>query len=211
MVQLLPRDRFIIQTPEALQTVIERLEVHMEPPKFIRSTFDLNHAPFEGTISASGFKMNRISLGRPNAVEPRIEGRFETPPGGTVVHITLKLHPAVLIFVSCWMLVWYGFTLLLWSTGEMDSHLALSFWWLPPFIIVGFWIGFWIAVERARNDLLRIILRRRPQSRQGRYWLLFILQATVSVLSTVFAFWFIATHFFPLLPDLEIPEAVRER
>ena len=35
MVHLLPRDRFVIQTPDSLQTVMERLEALLEPPKSI--------------------------------------------------------------------------------------------------------------------------------------------------------------------------------
>lgn len=159
MVHLLPRDRFVIQTPDPLQTVMERLEVQIEPPQTFRSPYDLNHAPYQGSVSKAGFKMSRIPIGRPNASEPYIKGRFETFSGGTVIHLTLTPHLSVVIGMGVWFCVWFGFHLLIWSSGSMDT-LFLFRLVFPLVIPVGFWISFWIEVERTRDDLFQIILRQ---------------------------------------------------
>lgn len=162
MVHLLPRDRFVIQTSDPLQTVMERLAAQIEPPQTFRSPYDLNHAPYQGSVSKAGFKMSRILIGRPNASEPYIQGRFETFGGGTVIHLTLTPHLSVLIFLGLWFCVWYGLHLLMWSSGSMDSNstLFLLRQVLPLVILVGGWISFWIEVERTRDDLFQIILRQ---------------------------------------------------
>lgn len=211
MVHLLPRDRFVIQTADALQTVMERLAVQIEPPKTVRWTLDLNHAPYEGSVSKSGFQMSRIPIGRPNACTPYIKGRFETFPGGTVIHLTLTPHPSALVFFGCWSFVWYSLNLLIWSSGSMNNDIALYHFGLPLFILVAFWISFWVEVEHTRNDLFRIILRQRPNARQERYLMLNIMRGIILILSVAFSFSFIADHLSQSPPAHQVPESFLSR
>lgn len=211
MVHLLPRDRFVIQTSDPLQTVMEKLEAQIEPPKTFRSTYDLNHAPYEGSVTQSGFKMNRIPVGRPNASEPYIKGRFESFSGGTVIHLTLTPHPSVLIFFGCWSIFWYGFHLLLLSSGDMDYGSAQDRLVLPLIILVIFWISFWVEVERTRSDLFRIILRQRLTVRQQHNLMLNIRRGIIFILSIAFSCSFIADHLSQSPPFHQVPEIFRPR
>ncbi len=187
MVQLLPHDRFNIQTPEAVQTVIKRVAAHVEPRKTVRWTFDRNHAPYEGSVSEAGFKMRRIPKGR-NSFVPEIEGHFTTPPGGTVVHITLKLHPLIPIFMGCWSFIWYGITFLIWSSGNLSNELATYVWVLPLLVFMSFWIAFWLEVERSRNDLLQMILGRQYRRNQNQRLVLISLQIAIVLLNFILFF-----------------------
>lgn len=211
MVHLLPRDRFVIQTSDPLQTVMERLAAQIEPPQTFRSLYDLNHAPYEGSVTQSGFKMNRIPVGRPNASEPYIKGRFESFAGGTVIHLTLTPHPSVLIFFGCWSVFWYGFHLLLLSSGDMDYGSAQERLVLPLIILVFFWISFWVEVERTRNDLFRIILRQRLTARQERYLMLNILRGIILILGVAFSFSSIADYLSQSSPSHQVPEIFQPR
>lgn len=208
MVHLLPRDRFVIQTSEPLQTVMERLEALIEPPKAFRSTYDLNHAPYQGTVSKSGFKMSRIPIGRPNASEPYIKGRFETFGGGTAIHITLTLHPSVLIFFGGWSILWYGLHLLILSSMGIDHNSALYQYQLvsPLVILVFFWISFWVEVGHTRNDLFRIILRQRLTAQQQHDLMLNIIRGIILILGVAFSFSFMADHLSQSPPSHQVPE-----
>lgn len=211
MVHLLPRDRFVIQTSDPLQTVMERLAAQIEPPQTFRSLYDLNHAPYEGSVTQSGFKMNRIPVGRPNASEPYIKGRFESFSGGTVIHLTLTSHPSGPIFFGCWSIFWYGLHLLMLSSGEMDYSLAQDRLVLPLIILVIFWISFWIEVEHTRNDLFRIILKKRRTARQKGYLMLKIIRGILLILSVAFSFSSIAYYFPQSSPSHQVSEIFRPR
>ncbi|WP_299491793.1 hypothetical protein [Acaryochloris sp. IP29b_bin.137] len=211
MVHLLPRDRFVIQTSDPLQTVMERLEAQIEPPKTFRSTYDLNHAPYQGSVTQTGFKMSRIPIGRPNASEPYIKGRFESFAGGTVIHLTLTPHPSALIFFVCWSVFWYGLHLLILSSGGMDYRSAQDPLVLPLIILVNFWISFWVEVEHTRNDLFRIILRQRLTPQQTRALMLNILRGIIVILVVAFSSSFIADHFSQSPPVHQVPESILSR
>lgn len=156
MVHLLPQDRFIIRTPVALPNVIASLDAHVEAPKAFRWSYQRNHAPYEGSVSESGFTMHRIPQGR-NSFIPQIKGRFETPAGGTVVHISMKLHPFVMSFLVMWFLSFYSGALAIGLSGEVANSEALLILGLPLFVLFIFWMSFWLEVERSRKDLLNII------------------------------------------------------
>ncbi len=211
MVSLVPRDRFVLQTTQSVQTVMQRLEAHLEPPKTLRWSFDTKHAPYEGAVSESGCTMRRIPRGRNNGCIPKIKGRFETHSGGTVVHLTLTLHPALLIFLGCWSLLWFSFTPLMWFSGSMDSGLALQLLVMPFFVFVFLWLTFWLEVERCRNDLQRFILGRQTRSRQKLHQMLLLLQGGFIVLSVVFSLLSMSKHLSESQPGREVPEALRSQ
>lgn len=210
MVNLLPHDRFIIQTPNALQAVIARLEAQVEPPKALRWSFNRHHAPYEGSISESGFTMHRIPEGR-NSFIPQIKGRFETPVGGTVVHITMELHPSVVSFLVMWFLLFYSGALAICLSGSVAAIEALHILGLPLFVLFVFWISFWFEVERSHNDLLKIIVGQVPKSRQHRLQNFFLLRGAAFVIAGIFPFIFMVHHASESPPAREVPESFRSQ
>lgn len=206
MVQLLPHHQFVIQTPEPLQTVMARLESQTEPPKQFRWTF-AKHAPYEGTISASGFTLRRIPVNSRNSLVPDIKGHFQTSAGGTQVHITMRLHPALFIFLGVWSFIWYSACLLMWLSKAMEGQWLLLFAGMPVVIPIGFWLGFWLEVERSRDDLIKMLLGRLPHSTQNRRLVLRTLMAAIVMLSNLWFLGLIINRPAQQFPFWQRPEA----
>jgi WD40 repeat protein len=159
--QLLPYNTFSIHTREPLEDVIEKLDAHIEAPKAFRWSFSRNHAPYAGTISSSGFECHRIIHYR-NSFLPNIRGRFEPSSEGTVIRVTLKLHPFVTAFLVFWYLVWYSATIPIFLfgalSGDVDVFTALQFLGMPIVLLFVFWCAFWYEANRSRRELAQIIL-----------------------------------------------------
>ncbi|MEL6322260.1 MAG: hypothetical protein AAFQ57_16690 [Cyanobacteria bacterium J06626_14] len=157
--KLLPRDRFSIQTYQPLPEVIATLEPHIEAPR-MRWGFSQNHPPYMGKLSDSGFEIRRIIHYR-NSFLPRIKGRFETTPQGTVVHVTMGLHPIVLAFMLTWCSIWYTaavpVALSEALTGDVPPEMALLFLGTPLAMLIIFGATFWYEAKRSRCELTQII------------------------------------------------------
>ena len=102
---ILPYKSFTLETPTPLAQVKQQLASRIEPPQLGRSPFSGKHAPYQGTISDQGFEIRR-TLNRRNSFLPNIQGRFEPHSAGTRCHITMQLHPLVLIFMGGWLSLW---------------------------------------------------------------------------------------------------------
>lgn len=195
--RLLPYDTFSIQTPDRLPTVLERLATQIEPEKPFRWQFSRNHLPYEGTCSEAGFQIRRILHSR-NSFLPMILGRFESSPSGTLVHITMRLHPFVIAFLVFWYLVWYGFLIPIWLTGAMPTIFALQFLGLPIAVLGVFWATFWAEASRSRHDLMQMILGHANHSDRlqkfhqwipaAMQWGLFLLGLVIAFLQTTHPF-----------------------
>jgi len=155
--KLLPYDTFTIQTPDPLPAVIEKLATYIEPSKPIRWQFSRNHVPYEGTLSDAGFEIHRIIHYR-NSFLPMIRGRFELSPSGTLVRITMKLHPFTTGFLIFWYLMWYSFSIPINLAGAMPTRIGLMFLGMPILMLGVFWGAFWYEVNRCRRDLVEMIL-----------------------------------------------------
>ncbi|MEQ8381460.1 MAG: hypothetical protein RH949_03705 [Coleofasciculus sp. A1-SPW-01] len=157
---ILPDNAFTIQTHEPLPDVIDKLNAHIEAPKTFRWTFSRNHAPYTGRISSDGFEVRRI-IHYQNSFLPTIRGRFESGSQGTVIRITMRLHPLVIGFLVFWYLTWYSATipLFLWSISSGDGVRVegLLFLGLPIFVLFTFWCSFWYEANRSRRELTQII------------------------------------------------------
>lgn len=160
--KLLPRDRFSIQTPQPLSAVIATLESHIEAPR-IRWGFSHDHPPYTGTLSDSGFEIRRIIHYR-NSFLPQIKGRFETTPQGTLVHITMGLHPVVMVFMLVWCSIWCStavpVALAGTLTGEIPPGIGLLFLGAPVAMPIIFGAAFWYEAKRSRRELTQIIQGR---------------------------------------------------
>lgn len=159
--QLLPYDTFSIHTREPLEDVIEKLNAQIEAPKAFRWPFSRNHAPYAGTLSRSGFEIRRIIHYR-NSFLPNIRGRFEPSSEGTIIRVTLKLHPFVKAFLVFWYLVWYSATIPIFLfgalAGDVDVFTASQFVGMPIVLLFVFWCAFWYEANRSRRELAQIIL-----------------------------------------------------
>jgi len=159
--QLLPRDTFTIQSHKSLPEVIERLKEHIEAPKAIRWHFSHNHAPYEGTISSSGFEIRRIIDYR-NSFLPNIRGRFDSSSAGTRIRITMGLHPFVTAFLIFWNSVWYSVSIPHFVfgalSGDIDTFIAMQFVVLPIVLLFVFWCWFWYEAHRSRQELEQLLL-----------------------------------------------------
>ena len=152
--QLLPHETFTLRSPEPLSKIIEKLEAKIEPPKAIRWGFSRRHLPYEGTISHSGFQIHRIIHYR-NSFLPIIRGEFESLPNETLVHITMRLNPAVKIFLIIWFSFWYSVAAPFFFYDVTFE--AFFFVGMPIFILIVFWYAFWYEVNRSRRELTQII------------------------------------------------------
>jgi WD40 repeat protein len=171
--RFLPYDTFILQTPDSLPIILERLATHIEPPKIFRWQFSRNHLPYEGTLSDTGFQISRIIHYR-NSFLPVIRGKFEPSSIGISVRITMGLHPIVTVFLICWCLFWYSIFFPIWLTGFIPGMLALIFLGSPIALLLAFWGAFWAEASHSRRDLEQIILGHayiKPKSHHFRAWL----------------------------------------
>ena len=158
--QLLPYHTFTLKTHEPLPDVIDKLNAHIEAPKTFRWTFSRNHAPYAGRISSDGFEVRRIIHYR-NSFLPTIRGRFESGSQGTVIRITMRLHPLVIGFLVFWYFTWYSATIPLFFFGIFSGDVVivegLLFLGLPIFVLLTFWCAFWYEANRSRRELTQIV------------------------------------------------------
>ena len=156
--KLLPRDRFSIQTRQPLPVILATLEPHIEAPR-MRWGFSRKHSSYTGTLSDSGFEIRRIIHYR-NSFLPQIRGRFESESQGTTVHITMGLHPLVLVFLGVWGSIWYSLTLPIALSGALTGDMQpeiLLFLGAPLAVLLIFLGGFWSEAQRSRRELTQII------------------------------------------------------
>ncbi|MFE1748574.1 WD40 repeat domain-containing protein [Coleofasciculus sp. H7-2] len=214
--KLLPYNTFTLQTQDPLPIVLEKLAAHIEPSK-LRWHISRHHAPYEGTLSETGFEIHRIIHYR-NSFVPIIRGRFELSPSGTIIRITMKLHPFVIAFLVFWYVTWYSFSLPMCLAGAMPADFALMFLGMPITILFAFWCAFWYEANRSRRDLVQIILGEPSQglnsgsSRQSNFdtGLPKAFQVGVFLIGIASLVWsIVAREFFPSTqPQLASLEAV---
>jgi len=101
--KLLPFENIIYKTNLSESEVIKRLNDSIEPEKTLRINLFGNKStrPYEGCISKKQFKINRIISYR-NSFLPRIKGTIQTDTQGTSIHVKMRLHLTVIIFLTIW-------------------------------------------------------------------------------------------------------------
>lgn len=153
--KLLPYETWVLQIPQPVATVRARLEAKVEPPRILRSGFQRHHQPYEGTIRAQDFTLRRIIHYR-NSFLPQIRGRWEPIPGGTEIKITFTLHPAVLVFLSLWLMVWYGSAVPIALWGGQLPLISVGFLTVPLLMLITFCAVFWAEVRHSQRELTAI-------------------------------------------------------
>ena len=101
--KLLPFENIIYKTNLSESEVIKRLNDSIEPEKTLRVNLFGNKSTkdYEGCISKQQFKINRIISYR-NSFLPRIKGTIQTDAQGTSIHVKMRLHLTVIIFLTIW-------------------------------------------------------------------------------------------------------------
>ncbi|WP_375515678.1 hypothetical protein [uncultured Nostoc sp.] len=152
--KVLPYESFTILTPDSLLIVLQRLNAKVEPTKTFR--FSQKHAPYQGSISKSGFKISRIIHDR-NSLVLTIRGRFEVEPHQTVIHVQMNTHSFVMAFLGLCLFHWYSTVVSRILAGAMPYHMAALSLSYPMLIGVIFCIAFRSEANRSRTELTKII------------------------------------------------------
>ncbi|WP_338762915.1 hypothetical protein WAF17_18570 [Bernardetia sp. ABR2-2B] len=105
--KILPYDNLTYKTHLSKEEIAKRLNEVTEPKKMIRMTgvfSNKNHKEYEGAVDTNSFKISRI-IGYRNSFLPRIEGEIEESKESTLVHIKMRLHTFVLVFMGIWLTI----------------------------------------------------------------------------------------------------------
>ena len=101
------RFTFAVSMPQP--QAVARLQALVGPPRSFleevkRSLTSQRKAspPFIGTIEADSFRIRRDIRYR-NSFLPLIRGRVTSTPTGAQIHVTMSLHPAVVVFLLVWV------------------------------------------------------------------------------------------------------------
>jgi hypothetical protein len=96
--RLLPHQTFTIETKLAPKEVESRLSRAVEQRRWRHPS---GHGPFEGAFDGSRFEMRRIIHYR-NSFLPQVRGVIEPAGEGTRLVGTMRLHGAVIAFMTLW-------------------------------------------------------------------------------------------------------------
>lgn len=170
MMNLLPYDAFTLQTHKSLSDVIHDLGSYIGAPRRFRRRGERDRVLYEGKISDSGFEIRRVIHYR-NSFLPAIRGQFEPSPSGTIVRIRMSLNPLVAVFLSCWFIAWYSFSIPVFLLPALSGDISVEtgmFLGMPLVVLFAFWCSFWYEARRSRKELTEIILGHFPEGQRVR-------------------------------------------
>ncbi len=146
--QLVPFQRYQIDTGHDAAVLCERLKVHVAAPRIVGRPSGA--VDFSGTVSPDGFHLQPL-LGRQVSFVPEIHGRFLKTSEGTTVLVQMVPATALLAIVA---ILGSCSTLLVFYSG----------WRVPLAIATGLvfsWLinvaGFWIDGGRSRRKLIAVL------------------------------------------------------
>jgi len=118
---LLPFEKYTVYTslnPEQIQQQFEQFVELYQP---FRKILKVSDKPFNGTIQGQKFTISRNIKYR-NSFLPIIKGKITPYQAGSIVDITMSIHPFVIIFTTIWLsIVGMGalsFVLVMISSGK---------------------------------------------------------------------------------------------
>ncbi len=161
--RFLPYDAFIIETNTSVPRLMETLQEHVEPRKWIRWGWSRDHKPFQGEVTEEGFKTSRVIHYR-NSFLPYLAGKFEQGPLGTAVRVKMQLHPFVILFGIIWVGFVAQFFLLglrgVWNNPEATREIG-GFLLIPLGMLLFFYLlttlAFKYEARKARRALDEIL------------------------------------------------------
>jgi len=130
----LPYENVIYQSKHSPEEILLKIQKVTEPKKLIRMnsffSSDNNNKHYEGQIEGDTFKINRI-IKYSNSFLPRISGFVESNQQGSRIHLKMRLHLFVKIFMCIWFLgvgigcITFGLQML--KTGSFDPVFVVPF------------------------------------------------------------------------------------
>ncbi len=138
--KLLPSEKLIYKTHLSKDEIINRLKNETEAKQWIRTGgvfTDEKYKTFEGIVNEDSFQICRIIRYR-NSFLPQIEGEIEQEKENTLVHIKMRLHTFVIVF----LIIWSSFLFLggifmmfiAWAATEDKNIFVLAS--LAPFVMM---------------------------------------------------------------------------
>ncbi len=100
----IPYERLTIMTGMSVGETAATLADVVEAKRFWRNPFSRNHKRYQGQMTPASFEFTRIIHHR-NSFLPIIKGQLQPAVQGTLVNLTLSLHPLVLVFWLLWMMM----------------------------------------------------------------------------------------------------------
>jgi hypothetical protein len=98
----IPYERLTIMTGLSVNETAATLAEIVEPKRWWRNPFSRNHKRYQGQVTPASFELMRIIHHR-NSFLPVIKGQLQPAVRGTLVQLTLSLHPLVLVFWLLWL------------------------------------------------------------------------------------------------------------
>ena len=95
LAKLIPYERVIIRTSLSVDTIRHRLYMEIKPVETLFFPLFSNDKPYSGKITELGFKIMRSIKGR-NSFLPLVKGVVEKDSDGSVIYITMTLHPFII-------------------------------------------------------------------------------------------------------------------
>jgi len=120
--RFLPFENITYETRLSSEEVLKRIHEIIEPKKTFRMTGIFgsnNHKPYQGSLNGNSFNITRI-IGYSNSFLPRITGLVEKDFGLTKIHVKMRLHLFVLVFMSIWC-VGLGFGCLVFLAASLGK------------------------------------------------------------------------------------------
>ena len=163
---LLPYRRIELRSPLSALEVVQALSGAVEPRRWLR--FGWGTLPFEGTVTHSGFSIQRIIRYR-NAFLPRIRGSVASEPSVSRISITLRLHGAVMVFLVLWLGVLLASAVALVRSAAAASPRWESALFLPGLLFLGWLLVFGSFSYESRKAvrLIKSLVRGRDVAIDG--------------------------------------------
>jgi hypothetical protein len=151
---LIPYLTFSVSTTDRVSVVMDRLVEKVDRVSWFPAL------PYSGDVWNGGFKIVPVISYR-NSFLPVICGAFEGHANYTIVHITMRIHWAVVGFLCFWcVMVGSAFLTVLESVMAGDTSWAVLL--VPAFMLmfaVGLAVGaFWWEVPQRRDDITRVLV-----------------------------------------------------
>ena len=112
---ILPYEKLIINTNLTSEEIIEKLNEYIEPYQPFRNKFKPPNKPYNGKIDGNNFTIAR-NINYRNSFLPIVKGKIISDYQGSIINITLSLHPVIIVFIGFW----------LYMTGGMGFFFLIS-------------------------------------------------------------------------------------
>ena len=155
---LIPYVTFSVTTTDPISVVARRLSEKIDRTSWFPGW--TSNLPYTGDVWDNGFKVVPIISYR-NSFLPIICGSFEPQASGTVVHVTMRIHWAVTVFLCVWCgIVGSAFIAIFGSVVAGEAFWGVLFF--PLFMLLfaaGLTVGaFWWEMPQRREDITRVLL-----------------------------------------------------